>query len=301
MRIGIDLGGTKTEIIALDEDGKTLLRRRSATPRGDYPATVSLIARLIEEAEQELHCRACVGIGTPGAVSPATGCIKNANSTWLIGRPLREDLQAVLQREVRLANDANCFALSEATDGAGQDADLVFGVIIGTGTGAGIVMNKRVWVGGNAIGGEWGHNPMPWFDMAPLPPRRCYCGRSGCIETYLSGPGLSETYRHLTGESVRAETIVRLAEQGAVEGEKALKLYERQLAAALASVINILDPSVIVLGGGLSNISRLYRQVPRLWREYVFSDTVTTPLRQACHGDSSGVRGAAWLAGTAHA
>jgi fructokinase len=271
MRLGIDLGGTKTEIIALDDDGRELLRRRVATPRGDYPATVAAIAGLVRAAEQELGRRGTVGIGIPGAESRVTGLIKNANSTWLIGQPLRHDLEQALQREVRLANDANCFVLSEAVDGAAAGAEVVFGVILGTGVGGGIVVRGQVIVGANAIAGEWGHNPMPGEHHKP----ECYCGRKGCIELYLSGPAL--------------------AADGGADNEAAMQRYERRLARALAQVINILDPDAIVLGGGLSNIDRLYETVPELWRAHVFSDHVATRLLKNHHGDSSGVRGAAWL------
>lgn len=276
MRIGIDLGGTKTEIIVLDDAGETLLRERAPTPRGDYDATVATIAALVQEAEAKVGAGntaplATVGIGIPGAESRVTGLIKNANSTWLIGRPLRADLEAALGRPVRIENDANCFALSEATDGAAAGAAVVFGVILGTGVGGGIVVDGRVLVGPNAIAGEWGHNRLP----GETDTRPCYCGRENCIETFLSGPAL--------------------ALEGGADDEAALQRYERRLARALAQVINILDPDVIVLGGGVSNLDRLYDRVPRLWGEWVFSDHVATRLLKNKHGDSSGVRGAAWL------
>jgi fructokinase len=271
MRLGIDLGGTKTEIIALGEDGGELLRRRVATPRGDYAGTVATIADLVRGAERELGRQGTVGIGIPGAESRVTGLIKNANSTWLIGQPLRRDLEQALSREVRLANDANCFALSEAVDGAAANAEVVFGVILGTGVGGGIVVRGQTVIGANAIAGEWGHNPMPGEHHHA----ECYCGRKGCIETYLCGPAL--------------------AADGGADSEEALARYERRLARALAQVINILDPDAIVLGGGLSNIDRLYENVPELWRAHVFSDHVATRLLKNRHGDSSGVRGAAWL------
>jgi fructokinase len=291
MRLGLDLGGTKIEIIALHDDGRVPLRRRVATPRGDYAATLAAIAGLVTSAEEELGQRGTVGIGIPGAESRVTGLIKNANSTWLIGQPLRRDLEAALDREVRLENDANCFALSEATDGAGAGAEVVFGVILGTGVGGGIVVRGRTLVGINAIAGEWGHNPMPDEDDRPV----CYCGRRGCIELYLSGPGLERDLK------VSRHDPVRLAKDGTgtspddADYEAALARYERRLAKALALVINIVDPDVIVLGGGLSNVDRLYDSVPRLWGEYVFSDHVATRLLKNRHGDSSGVRGAAWL------
>jgi len=274
MRIGIDLGGTKTEIVALGDDGAERLRARVATPRGDYAATVATIAGLVAMAEEKVDGRktaASVGVGIPGAESRVTGLIKNANSTWLIGQPLRADLEAALGRPVRLANDANCFALSEAIDGAARGAEVVFGVILGTGVGGGIVVRGQVLVGANAIAGEWGHNPMPGENEQ----RPCYCGRTDCIETYLSGPAL--------------------AAEGGAENEVAMERYERRLARALAQVVNLLDPDVIVLGGGVSNLDRLYDRVPRLMRAWVFSDHVATRFLKNEHGDSSGVRGAAWL------
>jgi fructokinase len=292
MRIGIDLGGTKIEAAALDAAGRLLLRRRTATPSGDYPATIAAIAELVASLEQELGAQGSVGVATPGALSPATGLIKNANSTCLNGHRLDHDLAAALGRPVRLANDANCFALSEAVDGAAAGAATVFGVILGTGVGGGVVINGRVLTGPNAIAGEWGHNPLPWptGEEAPGPP--CYCGRFGCIESFLSGPALAADHRRATGESLSAETIVA---RGNGVSEATMARYEDRLARGLASVVNILDPDVIVLGGGLSGIARLYETVPRLWRRYVFSDAVATRLVPPHHGDSSGVRGAAWL------
>jgi fructokinase len=281
-RIGIDLGGTKIEAIAL-EGGREVFRKRIAAPRGSYEATVSAVASLVGEIGE-----GSVGIGIPGALSRVTGLVKNANSTWLIGKPLKSDLEKALQREVRLENDANCFALSEATDGAGQGAAVVFGVILGTGVGGGIVVRGRLLAGPNAIAGEWGHNPLPAPTPQDLPLAPCYCGRKGCIETYLSGPGLSRDHEQATGRRLAAEEIVFL-------GDAALARYEERLARALASVINLLDPDVIVLGGGMSNAARLYTEVPRLWSRYVFSDHVATRLSRPAHGDSSGVRGAAWL------
>jgi fructokinase len=281
-RIGIDLGGTKIEALAL-EGGREVFRKRIAAPRGSYEATVSAVASLVGEIGE-----GSVGIGIPGALSRVTGLVKNANSTWLIGKPLKSDLEEALQREVRLENDANCFALSEATDGAGQGAAVVFGVILGTGVGGGIVVRGRLLAGPNAIAGEWGHNPLPAPTAQDLPLAPCYCGRKGCIETYLSGPGLSRDHEQATGRRLAAEEIVFL-------GDAALARYEERLARALASVINLLDPDVIVLGGGMSNAARLYTEVPRLWSRYVFSDHVATRLSRPAHGDSSGVRGAAWL------
>jgi fructokinase len=292
MRIGVDLGGTKIEGIAISADGATRVRRRIPAPRGDYEQTLTAVVDLVHQIEGEIGARGSVGIGIPGAVSPATQLIKNANSTWLIGRPLAEDMARLLDRPVRLANDANCFALSEATDGAGADADVVFGVILGTGTGAGIVVHGKVLPGANAIAGEWGHNPLPAPNEEERPGPACYCGRLGCIETFLSGPGLARDY---AGGVINAEEIVVRAASGEGLALAALARYEERLARALAGVINIIDPDVIVLGGGLSNIERLYASVPRLWEPHVFSDRVTTRLVRAMHGDSSGVRGAAWL------
>ncbi len=282
MRIGVDLGGTKIEAIALD-GAREVLRRRVATPRGDYEATVCAVSSLVGEIGE-----GTVGLGIPGALSRVSGLVKNANSTWLIGRPLKRDLEQAIGREVRLENDANCFALSEATDGAGAGAEVVFGVILGTGVGGGIVVHGKVLTGANAIAGEWGHNPLPAPGPEDLPLPACYCGRSGCIETYLSGPGLAADHLKLTGERLSAEEIA--GRRGAALGR-----YEERLARALASVINVLDPDVIVLGGGMSNVERLYTEVPRLWSKHVFSDHVATRLARNAHGDSSGVRGAAWL------
>lgn len=295
MRIGIDLGGTKTEIIVLDRDGRERLRRRLPTPAGDYAASVRTIVALVQEAEAELGISATVGIGIPGAISPATGRVKNANSTWLNGQPLAEDLNRALGRPIRLANDANCFAVSEATDGAAIGAAIVFGVIVGTGTGSGVVVHGRPLTGVNAIAGEWGHNPLPWPDPDEYPGPRCWCGRHGCIETWLSGPGFARYFAEATGQALSVPAIVERAADGDPVAEAALAGYERRMARALASVINLLDPDVIVLGGGMSNIGRLYTNVPRLWRDYVFSDRIDTRLVPPRHGDSSGVRGAAWL------
>lgn len=295
MRLGIDLGGTKIEIIALDDAGEELLRRRVATPHGDYPATLQAIAALVQGAEAELGQRGSVGIGTPGAISRATGRLKNSNSAHLNGQPILQDLEALLQRPVKISNDANCFALSEATDGAAAGAAVVFGVIIGTGTGAGIVVNGQVLTGANGIAGEWGHNPLPWPEAQELPGPACYCGRRGCIETFLSGPGMVKLHQHETGETLSPEEIVARAEAGDAACERSLQAYENRLARSLAHVVNILDPDVIVLGGGMSNIGRLYTRIPELWGRWVFSDRVDTRLVRHRFGDSSGVRGAAWL------
>jgi fructokinase len=294
MRIGIDIGGTKIEGIAMEGDTE-VARLRIASPRGDYEATVRGVRDLVASLQQGLGRGATIGIGVPGAVSDRTGLIKNANSTWLIGKPLDRDLERALGQPVRLENDANCFALSEATDGAARGARTVFGAILGTGTGAGIVVDGKVLVGRNRIAGEWGHNPLPWPASSELPGPACYCGRHGCIETFLSGPGLAGTYAAVGGGKAAAEEIAAREADGDARAIGALEIYENRLARALASIINVLDPDVIVLGGGLSNISRLYRNVPVIWKAFVFSDSAATPLVPALHGDSSGVRGAAWL------
>ena len=294
MRIGIDLGGTKIEVIALDAGGRERFRHRVPTPRGDYAATVEAVASLVAQAEAVVGT-STVGVGMPGVVSPATGLVKNANSTWLNGRPLSEDLAARLDRPVRLANDANCFALSEATDGAAAGLPVVFGVILGTGVGGGLIVNGHVVTGANAIAGEWGHNPLPWPEAGEWPGPPCYCGRTGCLETFLSGPGLSRDHQAMAGRAVDPAGIVASAAAGDTDAIESVSRYERRLARGLASVINVFDPDAIVLGGGLSNIARLYERVPSLWIEFVFSDAVVTKLVRAVHGDSSGVRGAAWL------
>jgi fructokinase len=294
VRIGIDLGGTKIEAIAIDAGGRECFRRRIPAPRDSYDATLHAIAGLVADAEKAVG-ESRVGIGMPGVISPATGLVKNANSTWLNGRPLNEDLARVLGREVRLANDANCFALSEATDGAGAGFRTTFGVIVGTGTGGGVVVSGKVLTGPNAVAGEWGHNPLPWPDAAEWPGPPCYCGRTGCIETFLSGPGLIRAHASDTGITLEPEAIVQRARAGDPSARASLDRYAHRMARALASVINVLDPDVIVLGGGMSNIATLYDTVPALWQQFVFSDRVATPLRRAVHGDASGVRGAAWL------
>jgi fructokinase len=291
LRLGIDLGGSKIEIVALAGDSTELLRRRVPTPHGDYLGTLTAVAGLVREAENQLGQQGSIGVGIPGAESRVTGLIKNANSTWLIGKPLRDDLQRLLQREVRLANDANCFALSEATDGAAAGAAVVFGAILGTGVGGGIVAHGKVLSGANGIAGEWGHNRLPG-DEPHWP--ECYCGRKGCVETFISGPGMKRDHARTNGETLDPEQIaVRAAAGNACEAT--LRRYEQRLARALAQVINILDPDAIVLGGGLSNLERLYENVPKLWVAQVFSDQVATRLLKNRHGDASGVRGAAWL------
>jgi len=295
MRIGIDLGGTKIEGIALDDDGNEHARRRIPTPRDDYPGTVAAIAGLVREIEGDAGGSGTIGIGTPGITSPATGLMKNANSVCLNGQPLGAALETALGRPVRLANDANCFALSEAMDGAGRDADVVFGVIIGTGVGGGIVVGNRVLGGANGIAGEWGHNPLPWARDEERPGPSCYCGHTGCIETFLSGPGLERDHLARTGAGLTAADLADRADAGDEAADATLRAYEDRLARALATIIDVLDPEVIVLGGGLSKIKRLYDRVPDRWTQYVFSDRVDTRLVPARHGDASGVRGAAWL------
>ena len=297
LRIGIDLGGTKTEVIALSLDGASRYRRRVPTPRDDYDATVRTIVDLVHEAEHRAGGRGTVGVGVPGAISPVTNRIKNANSTWLNGRHLHEDLSRALDRPVRLANDANCFALSEATDGAGAGHSVVFGVILGTGTGGGVVVDGRILVGPNAIAGEWGHNALPWPEADEQPGALCYCGHHGCIETFLSGSGLERTFHEIapTKGTPTALHVAEAAAGGDPDAAAAVDKYCGRLAKALASIINVIDPDAIVLGGGLSNIDAVYARVPELWGRWVFSDAVSTPLLRAVHGDSSGVRGAAWL------
>jgi fructokinase len=294
--IGIDLGGTKVEGIVLEGDGRASARRRIATPKDDYDATIDAVARLARELESAVGRSCSVGVGIPGTISPASGLVKNANSTWLNGRPLREDLETALGRPVRLANDANCFALSESADGAAAGAGVVFGVILGTGVGGGLVVGGNLVAGANAIAGEWGHNPLPWPDEDEGSGPECWCGRRGCIETYLSGPGLTRDFGRATGIALDAASISEAASTGDVEAAAAIERYERRLARALATVVNLVDPDVIVLGGGLSKLAGLYAAVPRLWSRWVFSDRVDTRLVPPRHGDASGVRGAARLA-----
>lgn len=295
VRIGVDLGGTKTEIIALDAENHTLLRRRVPTPAGDYDAIVRTIGDLVSAAEAELGAHASVGIGTPGIASVETGLMKNANSTVLIGRPFQRDIEQRLGRAVRMTNDANCFTLSEALDGAAAGARVVFGVILGTGVGGGVAIDGRILEGANRIAGEWGHNPLPWAHADEQPGARCYCGKYGCIETFLSGPALARSYRDAAGSDLPPSEIAARADSGNELALACMTRYEHRLARALATVINMLDPHVVVLGGGVSNIVRLYENVPRLLGGYVFSDSVRTKLVRAAHGDSSGVRGAAML------
>jgi len=295
MRIGIDLGGSKIEGLVLDRDGSECVRERVATPQGDYQGTLRAIGALVASLEAGAAATCSIGIGMPGTRSRATGLVKNSNSVCLNGQPLHRDLEALLGRELRFANDADCFVLSEATDGAAAGKDSVFGVIVGTGTGGGIVYHGRLLSGPNGIAGEWGHNPLPWPLADELPGPRCYCGRRGCIETWLSGPGLARDHAAHTGESRDAAAIAAYAADGDPAAYTSLEHYADRMARALASIINIIDPDVIVLGGGISNIEWLYDAVPRRWGEYVFSDAVDTRLVRAQHGDSSGVRGAACL------
>ncbi|ECV9516083.1 fructokinase [Salmonella enterica subsp. enterica serovar Bareilly] len=298
MRIGIDLGGTKTEVIALDDAGEQRFRHRLPTPREDYQQTIETIATLVDMAEQATSQTGSVGIGIPGSLSPYTGVVKNANSTWLNGQPFDSDVSRRLKREVRLANDANCLAVSEAVDGAAAGAQTVFAVIIGTGCGAGVALNGRAHIGGNGTAGEWGHNPLPWMDDDELRYREeipCYCGKQGCIETFISGTGFATDYQRLSGKTLKGDEIIRLVDAQDAVAELAISRYELRLAKALSHVVNILDPDVIVLGGGMSNVERLYKTVPSLMKSFVFGGECETPVRKARHGDSSGVRGAAWL------
>lgn len=295
MRIGVDLGGTKIEAIALDAEGNELVRERVATPQGKYQEILQAVAALVEQIEQSTGQTGSIGIGTPGAQSPATGMLRNSNTVVLNQMPVKQDLETLLGRDIRISNDANCFALSEATDGAAAGAASVFGVIIGTGTGGGIVMHGALVEGPNAIAGEWGHNPLPWPMDEERPGPLCYCGKHGCIETFLSGPGMEQDYFNNNMVRLESRTIVQNAEAGDLKAEACLQRYEDRMARSLAHVINIIDPHVIVLGGGMSNIERLYKNVPRLWGKYIFSDQVFTQLVPPAYGDASGVRGAAWL------
>ncbi|MBD2784038.1 fructokinase [Xenorhabdus sp. DI] len=298
MRIGIDLGGTKIEVIALGDQGEALFRKRIDTPQNDYQKTLEAIVGLISDAEQATGQQGTVGIGIPGVISPFTGKVKNANSVWLNGQRLDKDIAALLGREIRIANDANCLAVSEATDGAGEGMPMVFAVIIGTGCGSGIAFEGRVHAGGNGLAGEWGHNPLPWMDeedRAYQDAVRCFCGKPGCTETFVSGTGFMTDYFRLSGVQKKGHEIIEALAQGDEFAELAMRRYERRLARALAQVINLLDPDVIVLGGGMSNVDRLYQTLPDLVKEWIFGGECATPIRKAVHGDSSGVRGAAWL------
>ncbi|MCK1144790.1 fructokinase [Providencia stuartii] len=298
MRIGIDLGGTKIEVIALEDNGDTLFRKRVATPRGNYRATLDAIAGLVNDAEMATGKRGRVGVGIPGTLSPVTGKVKNANSTWLNGQFFDADLANILERPVKVANDANCLAVSEAVDGAGKGAPVVFAVIVGTGCGAGIAINGQVHSGGNGVAGEWGHNPLPWQnsqDFAFLQDEQCYCGLTGCTEQFVSGTGFMADYRKLSGDTKTGADIITLMKAGDPHAITAMDNYQSRLARALAQAINMLDPDVIVLGGGMSNVEGLYHSLPTRVKNWVFGRECDTPIRQAIHGDSSGVRGAAWL------
>lgn len=294
VRIGIDLGGTKIEGVALATDGRELARRRVDTPR-DYAGTLDAVAGVVQQLEEATAARGTVGVGIPGAISPATGVVKNANSTWLIGEPLGRDLEARLGRPVRVMNDANCFALSEAADGAGAGAAVVFGVILGTGVGGGLVIDGRCLVGANLIAGEWGHNPLPWPNADELPGPACYCGKRGCVETFLSGPALARDHERHAGRALSTREIVRAAAEGDADAAATMARYHDRLARGLASVVNVVDPDVIVLGGGLSNVPGLAAAAAAGLGASVFSDRVVTRVVRNRHGDSSGVRGAAWL------
>ncbi len=295
MKIGVDLGGTKIEILAIDEQGNECLRNRIDTPGNNYQKIISSIADLVSTAEKKLAKDCTVGICTPGSISPATELLRNSNTTCLNGQPFKQDLENILGKGVRIANDANCFALSEAVDGSAQDANTVFGVIIGTGTGGGLVVDQKVLMGRNAIAGEWGHNPLPWPEEGELELTTCWCGQRGCIETFLSGPGFESDYQRITQKKISAEKIVELSVENDITAEEVIKKYEHRMARGFAHLINIFDPDVIVLGGGMSNIKRIYKNVPELWAQWIFSDCVNTKLVPPTHGDSSGVRGAAWL------
>jgi fructokinase len=296
MRIGVDVGGTKIEAIALDAKGIELQRIRVATPKGDYAGTVAAVARLVQELEQSTEQAGTVGVGIPGTIVAATGLVKNANSTWLNGQPLQRDLSLALKREVRCANDANCFAISEATDGAARGFGVVFGVILGTGCGGGISIHGRVHAGPNGLAGEWGHTPLPWATAEELPGKLCYCGRHGCLETWISGTGFESDFARVTGRTLRGAEIVAAADAGDLEAGAAVGRLIDRIARGLSVVVDVLDPDAIVIGGGLSNLERLYEgDLSTRLRDYGFGGGVETPILRNLHGDSSGVRGAAWL------
>ena len=295
MRIGIDMGGTKIEGIALDENGEELFRIRIKTPRNDYDGTVKAITGIVEELETKTNQKGTVGIGIPGAISPQTGLVKNANSTWIIGRNFEHDLTTALGREVRLANDANCLAVSESVDGAGAGAKVVFAIILGTGCGGGIAIDQKVHSGPLSIAGEWGHITLGWMSPEEYPGEECYCGKRGCLETFVSGTGFENAYERQTGIRISGHKIIKLLEKGDDTAEKVMRTYENRLARGIATLANFLDPDIFVLGGGMSNISRIYQNLPALVVDWIFGNEFTTPIRPAKHGDSSGVRGAAWL------
>ncbi len=295
MRIGIDLGGTKIEALALDDAGHEIVRHRVATPQHDYDATLAALVGLVNKLETETGQRGSVGAGIPGSVRAATGLVKNANSTWLNGRPLQQDLSAALGREVRVANDANCLAVSEATDGAGTGKAVVFGVILGTGCGGGVAFDGQVHAGPNGVGGEWGHNPLPWAEENERPGPACYCGKHGCMEQWVSGPAIARDFLAATGRSLATSDIAAACERGDAAAVAAIERFESRLARGIASLVNVLDPDIFVFGGGVSRIPRIYRNLPELIRQYTFGGDFDTPLMPARFGDSSGVRGAAWL------
>ena len=295
IRIGIDLGGTKIEILAIDRDGKELTRHRVATPRHDYDGSIRLMAELVARVERETGSTGTIGVAIPGSISAITGLVKNANSTWLNGKPLDRDLSAALGRTARCVNDANCLAVSEATDGAAAGASVVFAAILGTGCGSGIAVRGRVHAGPNGVAGEWGHNPLPWPTPEEVPGPACYCGKDGCLETWVSGSGLEADYAGATGSELTGREILARAEGGDAAAEAAVRRYESRLTRGLAHVVNILDPDVIVLGGGMSRIVRLYPYIQQHLPEFVLGNECATPIRPALHGDSSGIRGAAWL------
>lgn len=295
MRIGIDLGGTKIEALALGADGRELKRIRVETPRHDYAETLNTIVRLVQTLETELGEQGTVGVGIPGTVVRPSGLVKNANSTWIIGQPLERDLSAALEREVRCENDANCLALSEATDGSGAGYRVVFAVILGTGCGGGLAIAGRVHEGRHGVAGEWGHNSLPWPRLDEVPGPACYCGKSGCIETWISGTALGNDYERATGTALSGKQVTEAAERGDAQAEAALRRLEDRIARGFASLVNVIDPDVIVIGGGLSRVASIYRNVPPLLENYGFGGGIQTPIVAAKHGDSSGVRGAAWL------
>jgi len=295
MRIGIDLGGTKIEALAIDSKGMELVRHRVDTPREDYDATIAAMVELVRRIERETGSTGTVGAGIPGCVSSVTGLVKNANSTWLNGRPIDRDLSTALKREVRVANDANCLAVSEATDGAAAGKRVVFGVILGTGCGGGVAIDGHVHAGPNGVGGEWGHNPLPWTRLGELPGPECYCGKRGCLEMWISGTGVARDYKEMTGREQTTREIMEDYDAGDADAAMIVERFEDRLARGLAEVINMLDPDVLVFGGGLSKTEYLYRDIPKLLPKYVFGGEVATPVLQAKYGDSSGVRGAAWL------
>lgn len=301
IRVGVDVGGTKIEALAIAADGKEMLRYRVPTPRGDYDATVNAVTGLVARLEQELGTHATVGVGIPGTVARETGLVKNANSVWLNGRPFDRDLEKALGRSIRCANDANCFAVSEASDGAAAGKAVVFGVILGTGCGGGIALNGHMHAGSNGVAGEWGHNPLPWMTADEYPGPPCYCGRNGCIETWISGTGLAQDHERVNGGAMTGEAILAASERGDAAAMATMSRFEDRLARSLAHLINMLDPDVIVIGGGLSCIQRIYANVPPLLPRFVFGGSCNTPIVQAKHGDSSGVRGAAWLWSVAEA